>query len=813
MPRKRNDEPPKPAGTILDKPMGDILHDSMIPYAEYVILERALPRVEDGLKPVQRRILYTMHELGIPPDKPHRKCARIVGDCLGKYHPHGDTSVYDAMVRMAQPFNMRGQLVDGHGNFGSIDGDTAAAMRYTEARMAPLALEMLRDIEKDTVDFSLNFDDTLREPDKLPARFPNLLVNGASGIAVGLATNMPPHNLREAVEAVIAQIDDPDITTVRLMEHLPGPDFPTGGILMRNEELLNAYATGRGRLTVRAKVEIEEEKNGKKNLVVKEIPYQVNKASMLEKILKLTEEKKGPLASISDIRDESDREGMRAVIELRKDSSPDMVLAYLYKYADLQVTFGVNMVAIAKGRPQQLTLKQIIGHYIDHQKEVVTRRTKYDLEKAKARAHILEGLMIALNDLDKALAIIRGSKDGPAARKGLMDGFGLTDIQAQAILDLRLQRLTNLEILTLRKEYEEILKLIDSLQAILDSERKLLTLIKKELRQVAEQHGDERRTQFLDAQADELPEIAKEQGPAPEPAVLLVTRAGFLKRVAPRFAQKPEDFAEDPPTVSLPTMTDKKLLLFTNYGNVYTLPAAAVPECRPKDRGALPGALLEGLEDGEALLALYEAGEEGQFLFVTRKGMVKRSEKGDYGSRRGKLAALNLREGDGLLLVETLMEDKTLLLVTERGMSIRFAPDEVPTTGRATGGVKGISLEVGDSVCAALQVSGEGELLLITDRGYAKRNLIVDHDVQGRAGKGLKTFQFQKNGANGSAVAVALWVKEPFDAVVTQKDGTENVLPTESVLIEQRFSKGKPYIMALMDNVVIGAARASRGVE
>ena len=458
---------------IIQIPLEEVMHRSMMPYAEHVILERALPRVEDGLKPVQRRILYTMQELSLMPDKPHRKCARIVGDCLGKYHPHGDSSVYEALVRMAQPFSLRGMLVDGHGNFGSMDGDSAAAMRYTEARMTPLALQMLRDIEKDTVPFRLNFDDTLKEPDILPSRFPNILVNGASGIAVGLATNIPPHNLREATEAVILRIDHPEAGLDDFMRVLPAPDFPTGGVLINTPEIRAAFETGRGKLTLRAQVSIEKGSAGRTLLCITEVPYQVNKAAMLEKILKLSEEKKAVLGCIHDIRDESDREGMRAVIELKKDADPQRVLAYLYKYSDLQVTFGVNMVAVADGKPVQMGLIEILDHYIRHQRNVVTRRTQYDLDQAKARAHILEGLIIAVDNLDEVLHIIRSSQNGKEAKARLVERFAMTEIQAQAILDLRLQRLTGLEILALRKEYAEVLKLISGLEAILKSERKL----------------------------------------------------------------------------------------------------------------------------------------------------------------------------------------------------------------------------------------------------------------------------------------------------------------------------------------------------
>ena len=445
---------------IIQKSMDEVMHISMIPYAEHVILERALPRVEDGLKPVQRRILFTLHELGVTPDKPHKKCARIVGDCLGKYHPHGDSSVYEAMVRMAQPYSLRGLLVDGHGNFGSIDGDSAAAMRYTEARMAPLALEMLRDLEKDTVSFSFNFDDTLKEPDILPSRYPNLLVNGSSGIAVGLATNIPPHNLREAIDATLLVLDKPEATLEEIMAVMPAPDFPTGGCLIKNDEIRTAYATGRGKLTLRSRVHIEEGTAGRKLIVITEVPYGVPKAGMLEKILKLSEERKAQLSGIYDIRDESDREGLRAVIELRKDVDPNAVLSVLYKYSDLQITYGVNIVAIAEGRPMQLGLKSVIEYYIKHQEDVIRRRTIYELDQARAREHILAGLMVAVNNLDEVIRLIRASKTPKEAKTQLMSRFELDDIQAQAILDLRLQRLTGLELDTLRKEYEDILKTI-----------------------------------------------------------------------------------------------------------------------------------------------------------------------------------------------------------------------------------------------------------------------------------------------------------------------------------------------------------------
>ncbi len=793
---------------IVQTPMEEVMHRSMIPYAEYVILERALPRVEDGLKPVQRRILYTMSELSMQPDKPHRKCARIVGDCLGKYHPHGDTSVYDAMVRMAQPFVMRGMLVDGHGNFGSIDGDSAAAMRYTESRMTPLAMEMLRDIEKDTVPFRLNFDDTLKEPDMLPARYPNLLVNGASGIAVGLATNIPPHNLGETIDAVLAQIDDPAIDTAGLMKHLPAPDFPTGGYLLRSEELVRAYETGRGKLLVRAKVELEDGPSGRTRLVITEIPYQVSKAAMLEKILKLSEEKKAMLSGIYDIRDESDRDGMRAVIELKRDTDVQKTLAALYKYSDLQTTFGVNMVAIADGKPMQLGLKEVIAYYIRHQKAVVTARTQYDLDQAKARRHILEGLMIAVDNLDEVIALIRASKNGKEAREGLMARFGLSEIQAQAILDLRLQRLTGLEILTLREDYRQILKLIDALEAILASEKKLLAVIKKELLEVREKYADARRTQLIDADAEELPE--PDDKPIPEETVVVFTRGGALRRVWPKAYEKlgaPEDEASQPREI-FRTMTDASLYFFTNIGNCYALPVAQVPEAnRPKERGLLLSGLLAGLETGEVpvkILCVQPGALEsiGDLLFITKGGMVKRTAAAEYAVRSKKYAALSLKGKDSLQQVLSIATDASLLLISRGGMSIHFAVEQVPATGRATGGVKGMQLEPRDEVFWSGLVGDEGEMLVMSDRGYAKRVLMVDYDLQNRNGKGLKTFTFNKNGSNGSCVAAVCYVREPVELVVCQHSGSRTPLQSDEVIIEERASKGKMYVFALMDDIV-----------
>ncbi|MEA5013510.1 MAG: DNA topoisomerase (ATP-hydrolyzing) [Candidatus Limiplasma sp.] len=799
---------------IIQTPMEEVMHNSMIPYAEHVILERAVPRVEDGLKPVQRRILYTMSELSLGPDTPHRKCARIVGDCLGKYHPHGDSSVYDALVRLAQDFSMRGMLVNGHGNFGSIDGDSAAAMRYTEARMTPLATQMLRDIEKDTVPFRLNFDDTLKEPDMLPARFPNLLVNGASGIAVGLATNIPPHNLREAVQAVIAQIDNPDITVEELMALMPAPDFPTGGVLLDTPELKAAYATGKGKLLLRARVQVEDGSAGRKLIVITEVPYQVSKAAMLEKILKLSEEKKTALGGIYDIRDESDRTGLRAVIELRKEADVDKTLAYLYKYSDMQVTFGVNMVAIAEGKPKLLSLRRMIRYYIRHQKNVVTARTQYDLDHARARAHVLEGLMIAVDNLDEVIALIRGSENPKAAKAGLMERFSLTEIQAQAILDLRLQRLTGLEILALRKEYAEVLKLIEKLEAILADERKLLKVIKDELREVADRLGDERRTTLV--KAEQVIEAIKEEAVAEE-AIVTFSQAGYLRRMYPKHYRRlppislENENLEDAPRFLFETDTDKTLAFFTNLGNCYLLGVGALPEMnRPKERGSLLTGVLAGFETGEEIVHMLcfgpgELQNKRDLLFVTRQGTLKRSAAKEYDVRRQKFAALTLRPGDSLLAVVELNPELDMLCLSRNGMSIRFHTDNLPVMGRVTGGVKGMTLEPGDEVLWVAQPQPTDQVLLISERGFAKRILFLDFEPQARGGKGVKSFYFNKSGSNGTRIAGALLLgQQPSSVLVFQKKSPPTVLDGNGITPQGKQDKGMPYLMALLDDVVTG---------
>ena len=813
---RKDDKTPVVEENILSVPMEEVMHMSMIPYAEHVIMDRAIPRVEDGMKPVQRRILFTMNELGITPDTPYRKCARIVGDCLGKYHPHGDSSVYDALVRLAQDFSMRGTLVDGHGNFGSVDGDSAAAMRYTEARMTPLAMLMLKDIDKDTVPFRLNFDDTLKEPDMLPASFPNLLVNGAGGIAVGLATNIPPHNLRESINAVIAQIDNPDITVDELMQILPAPDFPTGGILLNTPELRAAYETGRGKLLLRARTHVEDGPAGRKLIVITEIPYQVNKSAMLEKILRLSEEKKAALGCIYDIRDESDRTGMRAVIELRKDADVDKVLAYLFKYSDMQVTFGVNMVAIADGKPRLLSLRRMIRYYIRHRKNVITARTQYELDKAKARAHILEGLMIAVDNLDEVIQLIRKSENPKAAKAGLMERFGLTEIQAQAILDMRLQRLTGLEILALRKEYAELLKTIAELEAILNDEKKLMNVIKKELRAVADQFGDDRRTTIEEVH-NVVEALVKEEKVAEE-ALVTFSREGYLRRSWPKAkkAAQPEDGQpDDPPVYSFETDTDHTLFFFTNIGNCYQLNVGALPEMnKPKDRGSLLSGVLAGLENGEEPVYLMCATSEElnslpDLLFVTSRGQLKRSAASEYAVKRSKFGALNLREGDSLHAVLSLDLSADVLMISETGMCIRFHADQVPAMGRVSGGVKGMTLDLSDRILWVGQPAAADQLLLLTERGFGKRVPYTDYEPQARGGKGVKTFYYQKSGSNGTRIAGVALITAPGQTVVIhQKTSQPTQLSADEVILQSKQDRGMPYVMALMDDTVTGVSLA-----
>lgn len=783
--------------------MDDVMHNAMLPYAEHVILERALPRVEDGLKPVQRRIIYTMLELGNTPDKPYRKSARIVGDCLGKFHPHGDSSVYDAMVRMAQDFNMRLPLVDGQGNFGSIDGDSAAAMRYTEVRMAPAAMDMVRDIEKDTVKFCLNFSDTLKEPEMLPGRFPNLLINGANGIAVGLTTSIPTHNPKEAIDAVIARIKDPGISLDDIMKIMPCPDFPTGGYIIKSDEIRNAYATGRGKLINRAKTHIETLKNGKKLIVITEFPYQVNKARTLVSIRELVDAKKTVFAGVNDIRDESDRHGIRAVIELKKDADEDKILRALFKYSDLQRTFGVIMVAIAEGKPKQLSLLELIDHYIRYQEDVVTKRCRHDLDAAEHRAHILDGLMIALLNIDEVIALIRASKSPKIAKQGLMERFDLTAVQADAILDLRLQRLTNLEQIAIEREHSDLQKQIANLKGLLASKKKLDKLIIDELTEISEKYADPRRTTLISDDGAEEP--VEENTAADEPTAVLVLPENKVRRVQLKLLSD-ELIAADGAKEVFKTMTSSTLRMITDQGFMLSLPVSEIPETKPNAKPTNITSLIH-IENGENVIGAFTDGEKaGRYIFYTANGMVKSTAAEEFITRTRRVAAINLKD-DKLIGYEYVLDETDLgiLLMTAKGMGIRFDIASVPVTGRQTGGVHGMKLDEGDRVIYGHTVNEEGEILTVSDRGYMKRSFVFDHDLQGRNGRGAISFGFKKNGSNGTQLVSVLHVTEPRDILVKQLHGTETKINSEEVRIESRNGKGQPMVTVILDDVVTSA--------
>lgn len=741
---------------IQDVNLTSEMKESFIDYAMSVIVARALPDVRDGLKPVHRRILYGMNELGVTPDKPHKKSARVVGDVMGKYHPHGDSSIYEAMVRMAQPFSYRSMLVDGHGNFGSVDGDGAAAMRYTEARMSKIALEMLRDINKNTVDFHGNYDDSEQEPDVLPARFPNLLVNGTTGIAVGMATNIPPHNLAEVIEATSLLMENPDVTTNELMEALPGPDFPTGGLVMGKSGIRRAYETGRGSITVRAKVDIVDMPNGKERILVSELPYMVNKARLIERISELHREKR--IEGITDLRDESSREGMRIVIDVRRDVSASVILNNLYKMTALQTSFGFNMLAIEKGVPKILSLKEILENYIEHQKEVITRRTEFDKKKAEARAHILEGLRIALDHIDEIISIIRGSNSDDEAKSSLIERFEFSDRQAQAILDMRLRRLTGLERDKIENEYQELLKFIADLNDILARPERVVEIIKTELGDIRDKYGDARRTELL---VGEVLSLEDEDLIEEAEVVITLTNNGYIKRVAnSEFrAQRrggrgvqgmgvhDDDFVKNLVSCS----THDTLLFFTNNGKVYRAKGYEIPEYGRTAKG-IPVINMLGIDSSEkiqAIIAVEGQAEEGHYLFfTTRKGTVKRTAVKAFSNIRSNgLIAIGLKEDDELVNVVLTNGEQNMIIGTHNGYSVTFAETAVRDMGRTASGVRGIRLREDDYVVGASLLDADTEVLVLTENGYGKRTKASEYPVKGRGGKGIKTANITaKNG-------------------------------------------------------------------
>jgi len=749
------------AGKILPIDINVEMKNSYIDYAMSVIVGRALPDVRDGLKPVHRRILYAMHELGMTPDKPHKKSARIVGEVLGKYHPHGDSAVYDAMVRLAQNFASRYPLIDGHGNFGSVDGDSAAAMRYTEARMSKIATELLKDIDKDTVEYMPNFDDSLKEPVVLPSRIPNLLINGSSGIAVGMATNIPPHNIGEVIDGVVAVIENPDITPQELMMTIKGPDFPTGGIIMGREGINNAYTTGRGVIRVRAQARIERMSNGKMRILVTELPYQVNKARLIEKIADLVRDKK--IDGITDLRDESDRTGMQIVIELRRDANANVILNQLYKHTQMQETFGVIMIALVDGQPRTLNLKEVLFYYIEHQKDVTTRRTRYELNKAEARAHIVEGLRIALNNLDAVIKTIRESRTVDVARAALMERFGLSEKQAQAILEMRLQRLTGLERDKLEEEYKNLIEKITYLKAVLANEQMVLDIIKEELLEIRNKYIDERRTIITDDDT----RIDDEDLIAEEDMVITVTHYGYIKRISldtyrsqkrggrgvTAMGTKEEDFVEH----LFITTTHHYILFFTKKGRVYKLKVHEIPEAGRQAKGTAIVNLLQIAGDDTITSVIpVKSFETELFLFTaTRKGIVKKTPIGEYiSSRKDGLIALTLDKEDELIDVKLTSGDDEIIIGTANGMSIRFPEIEVRSMGRTARGVRGITLSGDDRLVGMDLVNKGTHLLVVSANGYGKRTKLKEYRTQGRGGKGMMTIKRTKR--NGPLVGIKI---------------------------------------------------------
>ncbi|MBQ3493841.1 MAG: DNA topoisomerase 4 subunit A [Clostridia bacterium] len=798
----KTQKPQAPAGYgtnssgFIFKSLEDVLHDSMIPYTEHVVMDRALPRVEDGLKPVQRRILYTMLELGLEPESQYRKSARIVGDCMGKYHPHGDSSVYDAMVRMAQPYSMGRTLVDGHGNFGSIDGDSAAAMRYTEAKLTPLAMELLRDLHKNTVHWGLNFDDTLKEPDTLPGRFPNLLVNGAYGIAVGVATNIPPHNLTEVIDGVVAYINKPSITLEEMMKYIKAPDFPTGGQLIVGDELVNAYRTGKGKVVVRATVNIETS-GDKQSIVITELPYQTNKAALLQKIAELKESNKDKLSAISEIRDESDRNGMRAVIKIKKEGNARAILDYLFKATGLQVSFGINMVAIAGGKPKQMGLMEIISYYVEYQRQVVYRRTKFDLDACKDRAHIVEGLLVAIKNIDEVVKIIRKSATVAEARLKLKERFNLSDKQTQAILDMRLARLVNLEQTKLLEELKELKAKIEEYTAIVNSKKLQLNVVKEEILTIKKQFKNERQSKICNSSEIVCEEIDEDEAFVKE-VVFGINANGNLKCIPQKNYNLAQKEITDSTTlndvhVSLtPALSSQKILLFTNLGNCLKISVGDIAEAKWRDKGVALSSLDKNVLPNEKVVAYKIITDDEEFMkneemiFFTKQGMVKKSLLGEYFIAKTFYQAIKLKEGDELLDVQNFDASKSIIMISENGMTLNFENQEIPTTGRVSSGVKGINLDDGDVVVFADQVQTAGAITVGTKNGYFKNVPIGEFEIMARYRKGLKMVQLP---TTGKIIFARYGIAPPLVAIKTS-NSVGKVL-AKNIPYDSRLGKGK----------------------
>lgn len=778
---------------IIDVDLNKEMRKSFLDYSMSVIVSRALPDVRDGLKPVHRRILYTMYERNLTPDKPYHKCAATVGAVLGDYHPHGDMSVYDAMVRLAQSFSMRYMLVDGHGNFGSVDGDPPAAYRYTESRMSKMAMSMLTDIEKETVDFMPNYDDSKKEPIVLPSRFPNLLVNGSTGIAVGMATNIPPHNLREVIDGMCCLIDNPDAGLEELMEHIKGPDFPTAGIVMGRSGIRAAYGTGRGKIIVRARAEIQETKNGRFSIVVSELPYQVNKARLIESIADLVKEKR--IEGISDINDYTSREGMHMVVDLKRDANPQVVLNQLYTYTQMQTTFGVIMLALVNGEPQILTLKEVLQNYIDFQCEVIVRRTRYDLRKAQERAHILEGLLIALDFIDEVIEILRASKDQPEGRARLMERFGLDEAQAQAIVQMRLGQLTGLERHKIEEEMAQLKEKIAEYMAILSSETRVLEIVKEEALVLRDKYGDDRRTEIANVSGEvDIEDLIPE-----ETCVFTMTTLGYIKRqpvdtyrIQKRggrgvigMARREEDVAETMFTCS----THDYVMFFTSDGRTYRLKGYEIPEGSRTSKGMNIVNLLPITPDVKvnAMIRVPEF-SEGQYLcMVTRKGIIKRTELEAYRNvRKNGVIAISLDEDDELAWVHLTSGEDDLLVATRKGMSIRFHETDARPLGRTARGVKAIELSEGDEVVGMAVLKEDGTVLTVSETGYGRRSEVTDYRLQSRAGKGTINYHTEKYGD----VAAVRLIREEEDVILISSDGIIIRIPTDEIRLCARPSKG-----------------------
>ena len=801
-------------GNIIPVDISKEMQRSYIDYAMSVIVGRALPDVRDGLKPVHRRILYSMHELGLTPEKGYRKSARIVGDVLGKYHPHGDTAVYDALVRMAQDFSIRYTLVDGHGNFGSVDGDGAAAMRYTEAKMTKVTLELLRDINKNTVDFIPNFDGEEKEPSVLPSRFPNLLVNGSSGIAVGMATNIPPHNLTEVINGISKYIDNPDISVAELMAEIKGPDFPTAGIIVGKSGIKRAYETGRGKVVIRSKAEIEEDEKGKSRIVVTEIPYQVNKARLIESIANLVKDKR--INGISDLRDESDRQGMRIVIELKRDANANVVLNQLYKHTKMQDSFGIIMLALVNGEPKVLSLKEVLKHYIKFQEEVITRRTQFDLDKALARAHILEGLRIALDHIDEVIKLIRSSKTTAEAREGLMSKFNLSEKQANAILDMKLQRLTGLEREKIEEEYAKLMESIKYFREILSNKDLLLKIIKDELNEIKVKYGDERRTEIVhgDGSDIDIEDLIEEKD-----VVITLTHAGYIKRLpvetysAQRrggrgiqaMTTKEDDFVEHIITSS----THDNILFFSNRGRVYKLKAYQIPEAGRTAKGMnlinlLP---LEKDEKIQNVIYLKEFKQDRYLIMGTKNGLIKKTSLDQYSSiRKNGLNAINLRENDELISVRVTTGDCNIIYATKNGYAIKFDENDVRPMGRNATGVKAITLRDDDEVVSMEVASDERDLLVVSENGYGKRTPIKEYTLQKRGGKGVITYKISEK--TGLLIG-ARSVEDEDELMLINDSGIAIRINVSDISVTSRNAMGVTLMRTVEEEKVVTMAKVN----